>query len=205
MSQELCEALSKLTVKDILNHFKEKLSFSRTQRCSNNALVMHVLTNASREDLELMRGMVVERESGQEIERQEREASRKCHLVDQKYTRQVAARLEADDIDTTETSSLMISFAFQHPPGPRNVIMCFTRQHQTVVSEVVCAEYVRIDEPPHQIRSYTLIFSLFLHFPYVADPPLHTSALTRLHAITLALARQSHSLPRTDLTYLMDI
>ena len=36
-----------------------------------------------------------------------------------------------------------------------------------------------VDEPPHQIRSYTLLFSLFLHFPYIADPPLHTSAPTR--------------------------
>ena len=34
------------------------------------------------------------------------------------------------------------------------------------------------DEPPHQICSYTLIFSLFLHFPYIADPPLRTSAPT---------------------------
>ena len=50
------------------------------------------------------------------------------------------------------------------------------------------------DEPPHQILSYTLLFSLFLHFPYIADPPLRTSALTR-----------PHSLPRTDLAYLMDI
>ena len=37
----------------------------------------------------------------------------------------------------------------------------------------------RADEPPHQIRSYTLLFSLFLHFPYIADPPLCTSAPTR--------------------------
>ena len=35
------------------------------------------------------------------------------------------------------------------------------------------------DEPPHQICSYTLLFSLFPHFPYIADPPLRTSALTR--------------------------
>ena len=35
------------------------------------------------------------------------------------------------------------------------------------------------DEPPHQIRSYTLLFLLFLHFPYIADPPLRTSAPTR--------------------------
>ena len=63
----------------------------------------------------------------------------------------------------------------------------------------------RVDEPPHQIPSYTLLFSLFLHFPYIADPPLCTSAPTRLHAITLALARQSHSLYWTDLAYLMDI
>ena len=39
--------------------------------------------------------------------------------------------------------------------------------------------HVTVDEPPHQIRSYTLLFSLFLHFPYVADPPLRTSAPTR--------------------------
>ena len=51
------------------------------------------------------------------------------------------------------------------------------------------------DEPPHQICSYTLLFSLFLRFPYIIDPPLRTSALTR----------QSHLLHRTDLTYLMDI
>ena len=61
------------------------------------------------------------------------------------------------------------------------------------------------DEPPHQIHSYTLLFSLFLHFPYIADPPLHTSAPMRLHAIVLVLARQSHSLYWTDLAYLMDI
>ena len=30
------------------------------------------------------------------------------------------------------------------------------------------------DEPPHQIRSYTLLFSLFLYFLYIVDPPLHT-------------------------------
>ena len=62
-----------------------------------------------------------------------------------------------------------------------------------------------VDEPPHQIRSYTLLFSLFLHFPYIANPPLHTSTLTQLHAIALALARQSHSIYQTDLAYLMDI
>ena len=62
-----------------------------------------------------------------------------------------------------------------------------------------------VDEPPHQIRSYTLLFSLFLHFPYIADPPLRTSALTRLHVTALVLARQLHSLYRTDLAYLMDI
>ena len=54
----------------------------------------------------------------------------------------------------------------------------------------------RVDEPPHQIRSYTLLFSLFLHFPYVADPPLRTSALTRprsrSHVIALAPSDRSH-------------
>ena len=60
-------------------------------------------------------------------------------------------------------------------------------------------------EPPHQICSYTLLFSLFLRFPYIADPPLRTSTPMRLHAIVLALAWQSHSLYWTDLAYLMDI
>ena len=60
-----------------------------------------------------------------------------------------------------------------------------------------------IDEPPHQIHSYTLLFSLFLHFPYIADLPLRTSAPTRPHVI--ALTQQSHSLYQTDLAYLMDI
>ena len=62
-----------------------------------------------------------------------------------------------------------------------------------------------VDEPPHQIRSYTLLFSLFLHFPYIANPPLRTSALMQPHAIAIVLTRQSHSLYQTDLTYLMDI
>ena len=51
------------------------------------------------------------------------------------------------------------------------------------------------DEPPHQILSYTLLFSLFLHFPYIADPPLRTSAPTwprsRLHVIVLAPSDRS--------------
>ena len=34
------------------------------------------------------------------------------------------------------------------------------------------------DEPPHQIHSYTLLFSLFLHFLYIVNPPLHTSTPT---------------------------
>ena len=63
--------------------------------------------------------------------------------------------------------------------------------------------YLHGDEPPHQIRSYTLLFSLFLHFPHIANPPLHTSTPTQPHAI--ALARQSHSLYWTELAYLMDI
>ena len=61
------------------------------------------------------------------------------------------------------------------------------------------------DEPPHQIHSYTLLFSLFLHFPYIADPPLCTSTPMQPHTIALVLAQQSHSLYRTDLAYLMDI
>ena len=57
------------------------------------------------------------------------------------------------------------------------------------------------DEPPHQIHSYTLLFSLFLRCLYIADPPLRTSAPMR----PLVLAWQSHLLYRTDLAYLMDI
>ena len=58
------------------------------------------------------------------------------------------------------------------------------------------------DKPPHQIRSYTLLFLLFLRFLYIVDPPLCTSAPMQLHAITLA--QQSHSLHKTNLAYLMD-
>ena len=61
------------------------------------------------------------------------------------------------------------------------------------------------DEPPHQIHSYTLLFLLFLHFPYIANPPLHTSTPMWPHAIVLVLARQSHSLYRSNPAYLIDI
>ena len=37
--------------------------------------------------------------------------------------------------------------------------------------------HVAADEPPHQIHSYTLLFSLFLCSPYIVDLPLRTSAL----------------------------
>ena len=65
--------------------------------------------------------------------------------------------------------------------------------------------YWHIDEPPHQICSYTLLFLLFLCFLYIVDPPLCTSTPTWPHAIALTLAQQSHSLHQTDLAYLMDI
>ena len=42
------------------------------------------------------------------------------------------------------------------------------------------------DGPPHQILSYTLLFSLFLYFLYIADPPLcttHRHDHTRTHFI----------------------
>ena len=60
------------------------------------------------------------------------------------------------------------------------------------------------DEPPHQIHSYTLLFSLFLYFLYIIDPPLRTPTLTRPHVIALALAWHLHLLHWTDLTYLID-
>ena len=52
------------------------------------------------------------------------------------------------------------------------------------------------DEHPHQILSYTLPFSLFLCFLYIADPPLCTK---HWHDYMWL-----HSLHRTGLTYLMD-
>ena len=59
---------------------------------------------------------------------------------------------------------------------------CFSEFGKEVVNnDVICLIGLPRwtgDEPPHQIRSYTLLFSLFLYFPYVADPPLRTSALT---------------------------
>ena len=36
--------------------------------------------------------------------------------------------------------------------------------------------YHAIDKPAHQILSYTLLFSLFHYFRYIADPPLCTPA-----------------------------
>ena len=55
------------------------------------------------------------------------------------------------------------------------------------------------DEPPHQICSYTLLFSLFHCFLYV-DPPLCTPTLTWPHMLT----QNSHLLHQTNLAYLMD-
>ena len=36
------------------------------------------------------------------------------------------------------------------------------------------SEIADIDEPPHQILSYTLLFLLFNYFLYIIYPPLHT-------------------------------
>ena len=106
MSQELYDTLSKLNVKNILTHFEGKLSFSCTQQCSKDALVMHIMSQAPREDLELLTSMVLQREIRQENERQEREVLRKCCHADQQYGCRVAARLEVDDIENTKTSSI---------------------------------------------------------------------------------------------------
>ena len=81
----------------------------------------------------------------------------------------------------------------------------YHREFIAMTTFLIAKNHISADEPPHQIRSYTILFSLFLHFPYVADPPLHTSAPMQPHATTLVLARQSHLLYRTDLAYLMDI
>ena len=54
---------------------------------------------------------------------------------------------------------------------------------QATVLPVIWQNYAQYsDEPPHQIRSYTLLFSFFLCFLYITDPPLCTSAPTRLHS-----------------------
>ena len=52
---------------------------------------------------------------------------------------------------------------------------------KTCVHQISKCKCNCIDEPPHQMCSYTLLFSLFLHFLYIADPPLCTSALTWPH------------------------
>ena len=41
-------------------------------------------------------------------------------------------------------------------------------------------EALAVDEPPHQICSYTLLFSLFLYFLYIIDPPLCTPTVLAL-------------------------
>ena len=33
---------------------------------------------------------------------------------------------------------------------------------------------ITVDEPPHQILLYTLLFSLLHYFLYITDPQLHT-------------------------------
>ena len=86
-----------------------------------------------------------------------------------------------------------------YTPEQNGISKC---QNHTIFDHVRTILINSGDEPPHQIRSYTLLFSLFLHFPYIADPPLRTSALTRPHAIALTLTQQSHSLYQTDLAYL---
>ena len=70
------------------------------------------------------------------------------------------------------------------PLGGAQVSQCIDKEHIENSDVSIRANMMRYpcqsgDEPPHQIRSYTLLFSLFLHFPYVADPPLRTSAPTR--------------------------
>ena len=54
------------------------------------------------------------------------------------------------------------------------------------------ADSEHVDEPLHQIYSYTLLYLLFHYFLYIVDPPLHTPTPMRLHVITLASLDQSH-------------
>ena len=60
-----------------------------------------------------------------------------------------------------------------------------------------CHQSHHVDEPPHQICSYTLLFLLFLYFLCIIDPPLCTSAhdCTCTHFIRLiSLIWQTHDL-----------
>ena len=52
---------------------------------------------------------------------------------------------------------------------------------------------LNVDEPPHQIHSYTLLFSLFHYFLHIVDPPLCISALMRLHMTALAFISSDQS------------
>ena len=88
---------------------------------------------------------------------------------------------------------------WKHRVDLTNGILCINIQTPFLYPNLMSKQWkhslnIAGDEPPHQIRSYTLLFLLFLCFLYIADPPLHTSAPTR-----------SHLLHQTDLTYLMDI
>ena len=66
------------------------------------------------------------------------------------------------------------------------------------------------DEPPHQILLYTLLFSLFHYFLYIADPPLHTPTdMTACNCIWHNMFAPAHTqhlplLHQTGLAYLMD-
>ena len=90
---------------------------------------------------------------------------------------------------------------------PSTVLVCIAMLQWLRTTSESKSEFIGLlqvaDEPPHQICSYTLLFSLFLHFLYIADPPLRTSAPMQPHVITLA--QQSHLLYQTELAYLMDI
>ena len=47
--------------------------------------------------------------------------------------------------------------------------------HHCTAPRVGVEESQTDDETPHQIHSYTLLFSLFLYFLYIVDPPLPTT------------------------------
>ena len=65
------------------------------------------------------------------------------------------------------------------------------------------------DEPPHQICLYTLLFSLFLYFLYIVDPPLCTPTTcyhTHTHFIGLiSLIWWTHDLWFTCFTSILSI
>ena len=85
--------------------------------------------------------------------------------------------LEGSNITTTQPSKKLGEKQY----GPFEVL---GKEGLTVYCLKLPATWKKIhpiDEPPHQIHSYTLLFLLFLCFLYIVNPPLCTSTPMWLH------------------------